>query len=96
MNERRAFWTTLALLALVKAGFLVALGPVTLPDSSDYVLFAEAILAGGDWARELDLSEDLIPLTAFRVEALQEDRARRISARRANGGRAARRMSRWT
>ena len=66
MNERRAFWTTLALLALVKAGFLVALGPVTLPDSSDYVLFAEAILAGGDWARELDLSEDLIPLTAFR------------------------------
>ena len=56
----------MAFLALLKAGFLMALGPVSMPDSSDYVLFADAILAGGDWLRHLDLSAELIPLTAFR------------------------------
>ncbi|MAO56374.1 MAG: hypothetical protein CMM61_11840 [Rhodospirillaceae bacterium] len=67
MNNRRALLTTLAFLALLKSAFLATLGPVTLPDSSDYVLFAEAILAGGDWARDLDLSAELIPLTAVRA-----------------------------
>ena len=62
-----ALWAILAILALVKAGFLAALGPVYLPDSDDYVLFADAILAGGDWARRLDLGAELFPLTAFRA-----------------------------
>ncbi|MEQ9169896.1 MAG: hypothetical protein RIE87_01700 [Rhodospirillales bacterium] len=57
----------LVILAVVKAGFLAVLGPVFLPDSDDYVLFANAVLAGGDWLRSLDLHAELFPLTAFRV-----------------------------
>ena len=66
-TQTKALWATLAMLAAVKAGFLAVLGPVFLPDSGDYVLFANAILDGGDWARSLDLHAELFPLTAFRV-----------------------------
>ncbi|MEQ9360745.1 MAG: hypothetical protein RLO05_03485 [Rhodospirillales bacterium] len=57
----------LVILAVVKAGFLAVLGPVFLPDSDDYVLFDNAVLAGGDWLRSLELHAELFPLTAFRV-----------------------------
>jgi hypothetical protein len=66
-TQTTTLWVTLAALAAVKAGFLAVLGPVYLPDSGDYVLFADAILAGGEWARSLDLHAELFPLTAFRV-----------------------------
>ncbi len=56
----------LAVVIVVKAAFLIALGPVYLPDSNEYVRFAEIILQGGDWATHLDLSAEVIPLTAFR------------------------------
>ncbi|MEQ8229015.1 MAG: hypothetical protein RIA64_13090 [Rhodospirillales bacterium] len=65
-TPRTAFWVTLAALAAVKAALLTVLGPVYLPDSSDYVLFANKILNGGDWIHRLDLSAEDIPLTAFR------------------------------
>ncbi|PIW31018.1 MAG: hypothetical protein COW30_00940 [Rhodospirillales bacterium CG15_BIG_FIL_POST_REV_8_21_14_020_66_15] len=64
--QTTATWVALGALAALKAGFLIALGPVYLPDSDDYVLFADAILAGDRWARSLDLSGELYPLTAFR------------------------------
>ena len=67
VTQTTALWATLALLAAVKAGFLAALGPVFLPDSDDYVLFADAILAGGAWMRHLDLEAELIPLTTLRM-----------------------------
>ncbi|MEP4860488.1 MAG: hypothetical protein ABJV68_13145 [Paracoccaceae bacterium] len=66
-TQTRALWAMLVILAAVKAGFLAVLGPVFLPDSDDYVLFANAVLAGGDWLRSLDLHSELLPLTAFRV-----------------------------
>lgn len=66
-TQTKALWVTLAMLAAAKAGFLAVLGPVFLPDSDDYVLFADAILTGGGWARSLDLHAEMFPLTAFRV-----------------------------
>jgi hypothetical protein len=63
----RPLWMTLAALAAIKLGFLIALGPVYLPDSKNYVQFADAILSGGSWIHALDLNEQAIPPTAFRV-----------------------------
>tara|TARA_R110000772_G_scaffold73216_6_gene159928 strand:+ start:77892 stop:79367 length:1476 start_codon:yes stop_codon:yes gene_type:complete len=66
-TQTKALWATLAMLAAVKARFLAVLGPVYLPDSKNYVMFADAILDGDGWARSLDLHAELFPLTAFRV-----------------------------
>lgn len=53
----------LTLLAL-KLAVLVAFGPTTAPDSSDYIRYAGQILSGE--FRHVDLAKDAIPLTLYR------------------------------
>lgn len=67
VNIRLAAIIAGGVLVSAKVALLVAFGPIFLPDTTDYVLFADMILAGGEWLHTVLPADALFPVTAFRV-----------------------------
>ncbi|MEQ8505378.1 MAG: hypothetical protein RIB80_08625 [Rhodospirillales bacterium] len=65
--ERPAIIALFSAIALIKTAFLIGIGPVFMPDSTDYIAYADSILKSRDWMHHLELGKDLYPLTGFRM-----------------------------
>jgi hypothetical protein len=65
--ESRAIIGVFAAVAAIKLFLLAALGPISQPDTSGYVEYAEQILRSTTWLHDADLSSSPTPITAVRV-----------------------------
>ena len=54
-KQQRTVWLTGFSLVLLKVGFLFAYGPLHLPDSGGYTVFADLMLTKSDWLHFIDL-----------------------------------------
>ncbi|MCW9036255.1 MAG: hypothetical protein OQJ97_18715 [Rhodospirillales bacterium] len=65
--QKKIAWITGGFLILLKAMFLIVYGPLHLPDSGGYTVFADLMLSKSDWLHSLDLKTNYWQdLTAFR------------------------------
>jgi hypothetical protein len=65
--ESKAIIGVFAAIAAVKLFLLAAFGPISTPDTSGYIEYAEQILRSSAWLHDAGLSSSAMPITAVRM-----------------------------